>query len=398
MNVRQTIAASLRLLNRRDRRILALVTAVQMSTAALDLLGVLLLGLVTALFIAVSSGTALPSSVESILARFGIDEAGALEVAVVLAAIAALVLISKSVLNVFLSRRVLRFLANRQAIVSGRLAAALLSRPLVQVQQRSSQQTAYALTEGVTVATMVVLGQAVIAVTEITLLVVLALGLLVISPVVTLFTVIFFVGVALILQRVLSGWASRIGRRAATVNVASLATVQESLRTYREIVVSHRRGSYVQRFQDLRWQAALVESDMQFMQLAPKYVFEIALVVGAGLLAVSQLATRELTAAVAVIAVFLAAGTRVIPSMLRLQTAAIVVRNSAGKAETHLHAGSRAGAQQRSRHVCGDHRHSRIPKNCARAWIGGTRTSSLASPLSTFWLHTRARPGQRFLM
>jgi len=69
---------------------------------------------------------------------------------------------------------------------------------------------------------------------------------------------------------------------------------------------------------------------MQFVGLIPKYVLEIALVCGAGLLAVSQLLTKDLSAAVAVIAVFLAAGSRIVPSILRLQSAAITIRSSAG--------------------------------------------------------------------
>jgi ABC-type multidrug transport system fused ATPase/permease subunit len=58
----------------------------------------------------------------------------------------------------------------------------------------------------------------------------------------------------------------------------------------------------------------------------PKYVFEVALVVGAALLAISQFVTKDATAAVAVIAVYLAAGSRVVPSLLRLQGAVLSVR------------------------------------------------------------------------
>lgn len=332
MNVRDTIRASLGLLNHRDRRILILVTLAQMSTAFLDLLGVLLIGVVAALSVSAISQAATPAIVQSVMDRIGIPDVDTLTLAVVLAVAAAVVLIAKSAINVLLTRRVLRFLARRQAVVSGRLASQLLSRPLLQVQQRSSQETAYALTTGVNYATLIILVQGVVAVTEITLLLVLAIGLLAISPLVTAFTIAFFAVIALVLQRILSGWAGRLGERSSHVEVASYSSIQEALQTYREIVVSDRRGFYVQRFQDLRWQTALVQSDIQFIGLIPKYVFEVALVVGAGLLAASQLFTKDLTAAVAIIAIFLAAGSRVVPSMLRLQTAMILVRSAYGQA------------------------------------------------------------------
>ena len=332
MNVRQTIKASLALLSRRDRRILILVTLAQMSTAFLDLLGVLLIGVVTALSVSVMSQAPPPAFVQTAMDRIGLNDVDIITLATTLAVVAGVVLIAKSIINVLLTRRVLSFLANRQAMVSGRLAAGLLSRPLLQVQQRSSQETVYALTAGAYYATLIILGQGVVALAEIALLGVLAIGLLFISPIVTIFAIVFFLLIALVLQRVLSGWAGRLGRRSSETEVASFSSIQEALRTYREVVVSNRRGLYVEHFQELRWQAARVQSDLSFLSQVPKYVFEIALIVGAGLLAASQLFTKDLSAAVAVIAVFLAAGSRVVPSMLRLQAAAINMRAASGQA------------------------------------------------------------------
>jgi len=217
-------------------------------------------------------------------------------------------------------------------MVSGRLAAGLLARPLLQVQQRSSQETVYTLTGGVSAATLQVLGQATVALSEIFLLVVLAVGMFVISPVVTLFAIVFFLIISFTLQKILAGRATRIGQRTAHLNIQQIATVQEALRTYREAVVSQRRGLYVQRFQDLCWRGAVNVTELQFVGMIPKYVLEIALVCGAGLLAASQLLTQDLSAAVAVIAVFLAAGSRIVPSILRLQGAAITVRSASGQA------------------------------------------------------------------
>ena len=332
MKVREAVRSSLRLLTSRDRRRLALITGAQMSTSVLDLLGVLTIGLVTALSLSVMSSLPQPEIVQSTLETLGLEEADPVVVALTLAVIGGVLLITKSVLNMILTRRILRFLANRQALVSGRLAAGLLARPLLQVQQHSSQETVYTLTGGVGAATLQVLGQSTIALSEIALLVVLAVGMLAVSPLITIFTITFFLIISFTLQRLLAARAGRIGQRSANISIQSISTVQEALRTYREAVVSQRRGLYVQRFQDLCRQGATNATDMQFVALIPKYVLEIALVCGAGLLAVSQLLTKDLSAALAVIAVFLVAGSRVVPSMLRLQTAAISIRSAAGMA------------------------------------------------------------------
>ena len=73
-------------------------------------------------------------------------------------------------------------------------------------------------------------------------------------------------------------------------------------------------------------------TQLQFVSMIPKYVLEIGLVVGASLLAVSQFVTKDLTAAIAIIAVFFAAGARIVPSILRLQGAALTVRGASGQA------------------------------------------------------------------
>ena len=332
MTVREALRASLSLLNQRDRRLLALITTVQMSTAFLDLLGILLIGFVTALSLSMISSGVQPAIIQNVLNAFGLEQSDLERVALFIALLAGALLVTKSAVNMWLTRRILRFLANRQALVSGRLAAGLLSRPLLQVQQRSSQETVYTLTSGVSAATLIILGQGTIALSELSLLIVLAVGLLTISPVVTIFTIIFFLMISFTLQKVLAVRAGRIGKRSGHIHIQSVATVQEALRTYREAVVSQRRGLYVQRFQNLCREGAVNQTELQFVGLIPKYVLEIALVCGAGLLALSQLLTRDLSASIAIIAVFLAAGSRVVPSILRLQTAAIIIRSSAGQA------------------------------------------------------------------
>ena len=142
------IRASLGLLSQRERRRLALITGAQMSTAFLDLFGVLLIGLVTALSLSTMSSAPLPAIVESAIETLGLSQKDPVTSALTLATIAGMLLILKSVLNMLLTRRTLKFLANKQAAVSGRLAAGLLSRPLLRVQQQSSQQTVYTLTQG----------------------------------------------------------------------------------------------------------------------------------------------------------------------------------------------------------------------------------------------------------
>ncbi len=332
MTVREAIARSLGLLSHRDRRLLAVSIAIQMASSLLDLAGVLLLGLVAALAVTVVQSQPPPPSVITLAEAAGMEGLTSQQIMVALAAIAAVVLLTKSVASSYLTRRVLVFLANRQALVSARLTKALLERPLTFLQRRSSQETAYALIQGAGQATFQILGQFTIAVTETTLLVVLSIALLLLDPWVTLGSIAFFAIVALALQRAMGGWAARLGREGAAADITSLNAVQEALASYREVSVANRRALYVERIQVLRWQAAKVAADMMFVGMLPKYVFEAALVIGGFALAGALFATQTAVTAVGTLALFLAAGSRVTPSLLRLQGAALGLRSSAGNA------------------------------------------------------------------
>lgn len=332
MKVREAVRESLGLLNKRDRRLLGVSVFIQMSTSLLDLAGVLLLGLVGALAVTVVQSQPPPAQVETLADFLGLGDLSGQQLIVVLAAAAAIVLLFKSVFSSYLTRRVFSFLANRQALVSARLTRELLSRPLTFIQGRSSQETAFALIQGAGVSTIQILGQTVVAATEVTLLIVLAIALLFLDPVVALGAVLFFGLVAFTLQRAMGGWAARIGGVAARADIASLNAVQEALSTYREVTVSHRRAFYVDRIGNLRWQAAKVAADLNFIGMLPKYIFEAALVIGGFALALVLFATQDSVAAVGTLALFIAAASRVMPSLLRLQSAALGLRGAAGVA------------------------------------------------------------------
>lgn len=332
MNFRDALAASLNLLDRSDRRKLIWATIAQMATAFLDLAGIFLIGLVMAVG-AIAAGTNTQSSTTlGLVNRLAPNQPSAARVAVYLAIGAVALLVAKSVISVFLTRRILNFLARRQAIVTERLATALLSQPILLVQRRSTQETAYALTTGVLFATLTILGQGVIVASEVALLSVLTVGLLVVSPILTLVAVVFFVAIALALHRFLSETASRLGNSVGESAVSSYEVIQNALKSYREIVVTHRRSYFIEHFTQLREWTVVLQADLQLLAVIPKYVFEIALVIGGVALACATVWSLPLADAIAIITVFLAAGSRVVPAILRLQVAVLSARSAVGQA------------------------------------------------------------------
>ncbi|MDA9802815.1 ABC transporter ATP-binding protein/permease [bacterium] len=327
------IGQSLSLLSRRDRVVFALITLTQVALSVLDLLGVLLIGVVSVLSVASVSGNPLPAQAQGVVDLLGFSSTDPVTIAAWLIGTAGLALILKSLLSAILARTTLRFLATRQAALSARLTALFLERQLLDIQARTSQDAAFGLTVGVQAATVGILGSTSAALADIGLLILLGVGLTAIDPLVTLYAVVFFGALGLILQRSLAGRATRLGRESADVDIESYTAIQQAIASYREITVAGRRDLYVQRIQRLRWRSAEIGAGFQFLGLIPKYVFEAALVVGAFGLAISQFLTKDVTAAVGIVAVFLVAGSRVMPALMRLQVTSLTIRQSEAAAE-----------------------------------------------------------------
>ena len=328
----ESVRASLALLTKRDRRLFGLATLAQMLLSILDLAGIVLIGAIGAVAISGIDPNALPDSLLNWKERFGLASLTASQLIGLLATIAVVLLLTKTLLSALITRRMFRFLANRQADVSARLARKILSRPLLEVQRWSTSEVLYALTGGVSAAITTLLGSALIIATEVFLFAIIGIGLFVVDPLLTISAAGFFAVIVYFLQI----WLGRASARNASIQanrgMSTITTVSEALTTYRETTVLHRRDFYIDRFDRLARESARAGATNAFLAEIPKYVLESALVVGAFVLAIVQFLTKDLAAAAAIVGLFLAAGFRIIPALLRLQGAGISIRSAAAAA------------------------------------------------------------------
>ena len=141
-----TIARSLSVLTRNDQKKIILVILIQISLSILDLIGVTLIGLLGALTITGVQSQPTSGRVYSFLKLIQLDSMSLQGQATILGLTAAIVLISRSLISVIISRKVLFFLSRRSAAISSRLISKLLTQSLLQIQEKTSQQTLYAVT------------------------------------------------------------------------------------------------------------------------------------------------------------------------------------------------------------------------------------------------------------
>jgi ABC-type multidrug transport system fused ATPase/permease subunit len=328
--VRTAVRRSVALLEPPQRRRLVLAAGVQVTLNLLDLVGIALIGLVAAVAASgVGAKSPLPGWAQTVLDWFGLGDLTVSQVSVVIALTAVFVLVLKTVLQALMTRRISRFLANRQAEVSASLARRFLSRPLLFVQRWTSSEAIYALGSGVGAATVAILGSAITILAEVSLFVIVLLTLLFVDPWVTLGAIVVFGTVVMVTQRYLARRGARNAAIMTEASIDTLSAVSEALQTYRETTVLNRREMYIAKYESLVGRYAQATASTTFIMEVPKYVLEATLYLGVLALGVAQfLVQKDLTQAAATVAIFLAAGLRVVPALLRLQGAAITIRNA----------------------------------------------------------------------
>jgi len=325
------IRKALALLPRNQRRRLVLATLAQVLLNLLDLLGILLIGLVASVAAwQVASSGQLPEGVSDVVTRLGLEGQSVTRLSIGAAVLAVTVLVSKTILQGLLTRFMYRFLAQQQAQVSAELAQRFLSQPLMFVQKWTTSEATYALGMGVGAATVALLGASITTVAEVSLFVIVLVTLFIVDPWVTLASIVIFGLVVLLTYRLLSHRTARNAKTMTDGSIDTLSAVSEALQTYREAIVLHRRGYYADRYSRIVGSVARASASNTFIMEVPKFILEATLYLAVLMLGLTQfLINNSVVAAAGTIAIFLAAGTRVVPSILRLQGATITARNAA---------------------------------------------------------------------
>jgi ABC-type multidrug transport system fused ATPase/permease subunit len=324
------------LLNRRDRIILLASTGIQIFLSFLDLLGIALIGALGALSVNGVQSRAPGNRVSQVLEFLGIDSLTFQSQAAILAILASLILLSRTLLSMYFSRRAMLFLSRRGAKISLNLLSRLLNQNILEINSKSTQSTIYALTSGVSSMTLTIIGGSINLVADLALLTVMTLGLFIVDPGLALSTLLLFGSILLILYKVLILRVRRLGEAEANLNIESNNKIAEIISSYRENVARGRRSHYVRLIGSYRIQLASTQAELSFLPNVSKYVVEFATVLGALFICAVQFKSQDATRAIGTLSVFLAAGTRIAPAVLRIQQAALTFKSASGSLKPTL--------------------------------------------------------------
>ena len=116
------------------------------------------------------------------------------------------------------------------------------------------------------------------------------------------------------------------------LSIESINRYEQAYKLYREIHLSSSSKHIEREINEIRKRFSSVAAEISFLPSLSKYVIETTIVIGALILSAYQFMAEDSSHAVATLSVFLAAGTRIAPALLRIQQGILTVKNSSGAA------------------------------------------------------------------
>jgi ABC-type multidrug transport system fused ATPase/permease subunit len=321
------------LISKTDKRKYWVLTSLQSALSVVDLASVAVVGLIGSIAVNGISQVGPGDSAKKWLTIFGLENFSVQSQAAILGLFVGLLLTSKSVSSMMLNRKMLFFLGYRSSKISRQLISKLVQQNALVLEANSAQKLIYSATTGINSIVIGILGNFSALVGDVSLCIVLSVGLFVYSPGTTIVT-LFILGIILLgLFFYINKQSVRLSSTQTRIGIVNAELLAELLENYRETIVRSRRGYYEKSIAQARDELAFVSAKQTWLPNISKYVLEITVTVFTLLLAYLQFSSKDAAQAVGSLAIFLVAGARLAPSLLRIQQYVIAMNAHATSAE-----------------------------------------------------------------
>ncbi len=321
------------LLEKKDRLKLFAVLIVNTFLAFLDLFGVALIGVTSAILIRGLQGLSAGDQVSRFLEILNLDGLPQRNLLVLLGGTAIFFFIIKTILSVYFLRRTLRYMSIRNAQISSSLVSKMLNRPVERIFSKSIQHQIYNVTGGVERLVGGAVASLVVIASDLVLLLVILIGLMLVDPVTSIGTFFVFTGIGYLLYFLLHKRVAMLNSRSTYESIYFNQKVSEGINSFRDLFIKGGREFYVNEIRKTKMKLAGYDAEIKFIPNISKYTIEISVILGIAVVAGIQFYLFDSNRAIAVISVFLAASTRIAPAIIRLQQNVIAVKSSLSAAK-----------------------------------------------------------------
>lgn len=330
------ISKSFQVYEKKARHKLYMSIFIQSCLSVLDLFGIAAIGLIGAMSVQGIQSNSNPKSVDKILTILNFDGFTFQTQVALLAILATVILISKTLISIVAIRRIYRFMSNQSAILAADLFARILRQPLSYITTLTPNKILYSVTAGCSRVTLGITGNYISVIVDGVLLTLLFGVLLFVDIAMTLSIGFFFSTAIILFHQLIKRKAEEVGETESNLNIQSNTLVLEGIQSYRERYVKNTLPYLTDRFFLVRVKLSKALAESAFLPNVTKYLIESLVLVGALLVCGIQFAMNDAAEAIATLSIFIGAATRVTPAIMRMQQSLIQIRNSKGAAKSAL--------------------------------------------------------------
>jgi ATP-binding cassette subfamily C protein len=302
------------------------VALIQVFVGLLDLIGVALLGVLGSLVINGVNNAPTNELVIRVLTVLQIENLGFQNKAVFLAIFAVSVLLARTLISIVLTKNVYRILGRISARLTYQLSKNMLEHDLSKIETFRKQELIFSLTHGVQKITVEIIGQLVTMAADLASFVFLITALLIVDTYGTLFICLLTVPVIVVSHVRKRGLAEALGRQSGELTIKSNDFLSNVISAYREFHIRGLKNSMVRKLYEVRLQLGEVNAKNSYLPFSTKYLSESLLIVTGVCLAAFQFIRFDASRAAVSFGIFLAAGGRLAPAVLRIQQSLISIR------------------------------------------------------------------------
>jgi ATP-binding cassette subfamily C protein len=345
-NQQADVKKVIKLLPKETRQKFAVYLVIQIILNILDIMSVAIMGAIGA--IAISGIQSKPSGnkVQEVL-KIAHLEGLTFQAQVAILGIAAVALmLFKVLLQYSFNKKIFNLLFEVSIQLSTSLLADGIEKQTKSELKNSFYEFQHAIGYGINATTIGTLGVLSTLVSDVFLLLLIGGLVFVVDPSSFLLSFTFFGLLSFILYKKQNDRAYSLGKLQSELNVAGNSQLLNIFQSYREIYLNGKQSYFVKKSSDLRENYREVYIAQLLIPNIGKYAVEVSIAVATLTMAAFQFSTQNSAHAAANLTIFLAAGSRIAPALLRIQNGMITLKGNLGQVAPTLELlGARADFQ-----------------------------------------------------
>lgn len=318
---------SLNLLDRRSRIKFWLGVTLHSSLSLLDLVGVLLTGVIGLLIASNVQNETYPRYVQEIIKILNLDGLSPMTLIFATSVTALIFFVTKSLLSLILSKKIFKFLGNQHLLLSKKIISNFMKSDYIWMSSQDPHRVANTISLGLSAASVNMLSQILLLVSESILLIFFAALMLSLNTSLALLTVSYLILILVILNFFIGKKVTIYNENMRDDLNSTKQQVFNSVLLFREIRVLGRQDFFVS---DLMTPVSRLSQNNAkdiWIQQVPKYSMEIALLVGMTMILAVATLTAKPEESFPILLIYSVAAARIFPILLRIQASLLSIRS-----------------------------------------------------------------------